>query len=187
MMSCIEVGSIYLCSWPPACGNPARNWRRSSSLAGANGAVNSVAAKAGRSADFVDRICEPAFAAGDLRFAFHEEASFRLPTQSDGQRKGLLLICLRHHTARGVRSLKLTVIQRRGPAKKRAKFAGQVSPLERGYSLARAALMMRSYFVMGCSPGDGRQLARLTPQSVGTKRLLNSSRARISVPFSPCL
>jgi hypothetical protein len=56
-------------------------------LAGANGAVNSVAAKVGRSADFVDRICEPAFAAGDLRFAFHEEASFRLPTQSDGQRK----------------------------------------------------------------------------------------------------
>src|SRR5262245_55035651 len=44
-------------------------------LAGANGAVNSVAAKVGRSADFVDRICEPAFAAGDLRFAFHEERS----------------------------------------------------------------------------------------------------------------
>jgi hypothetical protein len=64
-------------------------------LARANGAVNSVATKVGRSADFVDRICEPAFAAGDLRFAFHEEASFRLPTQSDGQRKGLLLICLR--------------------------------------------------------------------------------------------
>jgi hypothetical protein len=68
-------------------------------LAGANGAVNSVAAKVGRSADFVDRICEPAFAAGDLRFAFHEEASFRLPTQSDGQRKGSLLICLRINPA----------------------------------------------------------------------------------------
>jgi hypothetical protein len=56
-------------------------------LAGANGAVNSVAAKVGRSADFVDRICEPAFAAGDLRFAFHQEVSFRFPPQSDGQRK----------------------------------------------------------------------------------------------------
>jgi hypothetical protein len=87
-------------------------------LAGANGAVNSVAAKVGRSADFVDRICEPAFAAGDLRFAFHEEASFRLPTQSDGQRKGLLPIRLR--------------TKRRGPAKKRAKLAGQFSLLNRG-------------------------------------------------------
>jgi hypothetical protein len=91
----------------------------SDELAGANGAVNSVAAKVGRSADFVDRICEPAFAAGDLRFAFHQEASFRLPTQSDGQWKGLvLLICLR--------------TKRRGPAKKRAKLAGQFSLLNRG-------------------------------------------------------
>jgi hypothetical protein len=59
----------------------------SEELAGANGAVNRVAAEVGRRADFVDRICEPAFAAGDLRFAFHQEVSFRFPPQSDGQRK----------------------------------------------------------------------------------------------------
>jgi hypothetical protein len=73
----LEVTAGDDCSLPEfACGE----------LAAANGAVNRVAAQAGPSADFIDRICEPALAAGDLRFAFHEEASFRLPTQSDGRR-----------------------------------------------------------------------------------------------------
>ena len=59
-------------------------------LAGANGAVNSVAAKVGRSADFVDRICEPAFAAR------HAQGRKRAPPIPDNRQ------FQRAHPARGV-------------------------------------------------------------------------------------
>jgi hypothetical protein len=42
-------------------------------LAAANGLVNRITTEVGHSAHFVDRICEPAFGAGDLWFGFHSE------------------------------------------------------------------------------------------------------------------